>query len=132
MKEVTYWIAEDGTEFEDKCECEQYERQMILKEHKNDFVFYDFYQKPIPIEQATPDDICYILIKTPEAAECICDWFKKDDYYAPFETTIFEQAVGLWFFGECENYGNSGCWYKVEDEIERLQSLRNELVKEVI
>ena len=41
MKEVTYWIAEDGTEFEDKCECEQYERQMILKEHKNDFVFYN-------------------------------------------------------------------------------------------
>ena len=132
MKEVKYWIAEDGTEFEDKLECEHYERQMILKEHKNDFVFYDFYQKPIPIEQATPDDICYILIKTPEAVECVCDWFESDDCYAPFEGCNSEQAVGLWFFGECEDYGNSGCWYKVEDEIERLQSLRNEFIKEVI
>ena len=130
MKEVTYWIAEDGTEFEDKCECEQYERQMILKEHKNDFVFYDFYKKPIPIEQATPDDICYILIKTPEAVKCVCDWFESDDCYAPFESRNFEQAVGLWFFGECEGYGNSDGWCKVEDEIERLQSLRNEFIKE--
>ena len=43
MKEVKYWIAEDGTKFEDKQECEQYERQMILKEYENDFVFYDFF-----------------------------------------------------------------------------------------
>ena len=131
MKELKYWIAEDGTKFEDKQKCEQYEKQMILKEHKNDFVFYNFYQKPIPIEQATPESIYYILVKTPEAAECICDWFESNDYYAPFENRNFEQAVGLWFFVECEDYDNSGCWYDIEDEIERLQSLRNKLIKEV-
>ena len=128
MKEVKYWIAEDGTKFEDKQKCEQYERQMIFKEHKNDFVFYDYKQKPISIEQATPKDIYYILVKTPEAAECICDWFKNNDCYAPFESPVFEQAVGLWSFSE-DNYE---CWYKIEDEIERLQNLRNKLIKEVI
>ena len=130
MKEVKYWIAEDGTKFEDKWECEQYEKQMILKEHKDDFAFYDYYKKPIPIEQATPDDICYILIKTSEAAECVCNWFERDDCYAPFESDNLNNAVGLWFYGEIEGYGNPECWYKVEDEIERLQSLRNEFIKE--
>ena len=130
MKEVKYWIAEDGTEFEDKLECEHYERQMILEKHKNDFIFYDYHQKPIPIEQATTDNIYYILVKTPEAAECICGWFESDNCYSPFECPTFEQAVGLWFSGEVEDYGHSECWYKVEDEIERLQSLRKEFIKE--
>ena len=130
MKEVKYWLAEDNTMFDNEWDCRQYERQIKLKEHKNNFIFYDYQQKPIPIEQATTDNIYYILIKTPEAAECICDWYESDNCNSPFESYNFDNKVGLWFSGEVEDYGHSECWYKVEDEIERLQSLRKDFIKE--
>ena len=57
MQEVRYWLADDGTKFDDEWGCRQYERQIKLKEHKNNFIFYDYQQKPIPIEQATTDNI---------------------------------------------------------------------------
>lgn len=129
MQEVRYWLADDGTKFEEEWDCVQYERQIKLKECNNDFVFYDYHKRVIPIEEASTDRVCYILIKTP-AADYVGEWFESDSCDNPFEGCGFGNEVGLWFYGESEDYGRGDTWYRIETEIEKLQNLRNEFVTE--
>lgn len=130
MQEVRYWLADDGTKFEEEWDCVQYERQTKLKECNNDFVFYDYHKRVIPIEEASTDRVCYILIKTPAAADYVGEWFESDSCDNPFEGCGFGNEVGLWFYGENEDYGRGDTWYRIETEIEKLQNLRNEFVTE--
>ena len=47
-----------------------------------------------------------------------------------FEERGFGNEVGLWFYGENEDYYRTDTWHKVENEIEQLQKLKNELITE--
>lgn len=65
MKKVTRYIAEDGTQFEDECECELYEERLHIKEVFEPFSCYDgdgcFLDTDD--ENFNPDDVCYILVR---------------------------------------------------------------------
>ena len=39
MQEVRYWLANDGTKFDDEYDCIRYERKKKLENYKNDFIF---------------------------------------------------------------------------------------------
>jgi hypothetical protein len=125
MREVRYWVAEDGTQFEDEYECAQYEKGKKLEECKDDFVFYDYNRRLIPLERATTERVCVVVVKTPAAANYIGDWFENDGCHSPFDGCEFGHEVGTWVYGEVLDVGDE--WIKVEAEIERLQNFLAEL-----
>jgi hypothetical protein len=65
MEKMVYFIAEDGTQFEDEWECERYEERLHIKEVFESFSCYDGDGCPLDTddENFNPDDVCYILVK---------------------------------------------------------------------
>ena len=125
MKEVRYWLAEDNTMFDDEYDCIRYERQKKLENYKNDFVFYDEQKNIIFPEEANADQIFIVVIKTPDAAKYVGEWFKDDGCCSPFDGCEFGHEVGTWVYGDLLEMG--GEWVKLEAEIERLQNFLNEI-----
>ena len=124
MKEVCYYVADDGKKFDDRWECIAYERQKQLEECEDEFVFFDYYKRKLPIEYATAEKVCYIIIKTNRAAEVVGDWFNDDGCIDPFDG-FYEKCIGTWAYGEEIDKGDG--WFKLELEIEKLQTLYKEL-----
>lgn len=127
MKEVCYYVAEDGKRFNDRWDCIEYERQKQLEECKDEFVLLDYHKEKISLKDATTEKVCYIIIKTDRAAEVVGEWFSDDSCIDPFDG-IYKECVGTWVYGEEIDKGDG--WYKLELEIEQLQTLHNELNKE--
>lgn len=121
MKEIKYYLADDGTKFENEDECVQYESQQKLKEYINDFQFFDRNKNLIPIEEADENKVDIIVIKTSAAATYVGEWFEDRGCYNPFCGCEFGHEVGTWVYGDIIDSGDD--WFKIEAEIERLQSL---------
>ena len=127
MKEIRYWVAEDGTKFDDEYECETYEKTQNLQGHKKEFVFLDDKKNPIKIDMNTRvSNIEYIIIKSDEGAKAVGEWLDYEGYLNPFDG-VYEDCVGTWV------YGSTPCmtddWMKLELVIEQLQTLIKELNK---
>ena len=120
MKEVCYYVADDGKRFDDRWECIEYERRVNLEKHKNDFVFLNYRKEPIPIEEATTEDVVYIIVKTENCTEAIGDWFNSDGCEDPFDG-VYCECVGTWVYGDVLDRGDE--WLKLELEVEKLQTL---------
>ena len=71
MEEIRYYLAEDGTKFDDRWDCIAYERQKQLEECKDEFVFLNYHKEKLSLENATTENVCYIVIKTDRAAEAV-------------------------------------------------------------
>ena len=127
MKEIYYCLADDGTKFDDRWECLQYERQLVLKEWKDDFVFLDSNKKVIPIEKAKTGDVFYIIIKNKRCAPAIGGWFEEDGCYDPFDGMYDKTVEGTWVWGDIIDKGEE--YYLVEFEIEKLKTLIAEVNK---
>ena len=125
MQEVRYWLANDGTKFDDEYDCIRYERQKKLENYKNDFIFYDEQKNIIFPEEANADQISIIVIKTPDAAKCVGEWFEDDGCCNPFDGCEFGHEVGTWVWGDLLEMSDE--WVKLEAEIERLQNFLNEI-----
>lgn len=125
MKEIRYWLANDGTKFDDEYDCIRYERQKKLENCKDDFIFYDEQKNIIFPEEANADQIFIVVIKTPDAAKCVGEWFEDDGCYSPFDGCEIGHEVGTWVYGDLLEMG--GEWVKLEAEIERLQNFLNEI-----
>ena len=125
MKKVCYYVADDGTKFDDEYKCIRYERKKKLEKCKDEFVLYDEGKNIIFPEEANVEQICVIVIKTPLAAECVGEWFEDKGYYSPFCGCEFGYEVGTWVYGELVEMGDE--WVKLEAEIERLQNFLAEI-----
>ena len=119
MKEIHYYLAEDGTKFDDRWDCMRYERQKQLEECKDDFQFFDYDRRPIALEDATTENVYYIVVNTNRAAEVVGNWFTDDCCVDPFDG-FYEECIGTWVYKDDE-------WLKLELEIEKLQTLLNEI-----
>ena len=128
MQEICYYLADDGTKFDDRWECIEYERRKALEAHKDEFQFYDYHKEPIPVEKATPKDIVYIVVKSDNCTEAIGDWFDSDGCLDPFNGAYCE-CVGTWAYSDVIDKGGNDKWFKLEHEIEKLQTLINEINK---
>ena len=64
MKEIRYWVADDGTKFEYEYDCIQYERKKKIEEFKDDFILYDSHMDIIPFENADCGNISIKEIKS--------------------------------------------------------------------
>ena len=65
MERVMYFIAEDGTQFEDEFDCVRYEEKLRTKEVFEPFSCYDREGCPLDTdsENFNPYDVDYILVK---------------------------------------------------------------------
>lgn len=125
MKQVIYYEADDGRRFNDRWECIEYERRKVLEEHKDEFQFFNYHKKPIPIEEATTENVMYIVVKSENCAKAIGDWFNSDECVDPFDG-LYCECVGTWVYGSILNEGSDE-WLKLELEIEKLQTLIDEI-----
>ena len=127
MKEVLYYVADDGTRFDDRWDCLQYERRTILNEWKDDFVFLNRNKEIIPIEEARTEDVFYIIIKHRRCAPAIGGWFEEDGCLDPFDGMYDKTVEGTWVWGEIIDKDEE--YYLVEFEIEKLKTLIAEINK---
>lgn len=128
MQEICYYLADDGKKFDNRSECIEYERQVNLEKHKDEFVFLDYRKNVIPIEQATTEIVMYIIVKNAKCTEAIGEWFESDSCQNPFDGFHYE-VEGTWVYGDILNEGSDE-WLKLELEIEKLQTLHKELNRE--
>lgn len=124
MKEICYYVADDGKKFDDRWDCIAYERRVNLEKHKDEFQFFNYRKEPIPIEEATTEDVTYIVVKSEECATAVGEWFESDGCEDPFEG-VYCECVGTWVYGEAIDRGDE--WLKLELEIEQMQSLIAEI-----
>ena len=127
MKEICYYVADDGKKFDDRWECIEYERRVNLEKHKDDFVFLNYRKEPIPTEEATTEDVTYIVVKSESCTEAIGNWFNSDGCEDPFDG-VYCECVGTWVYGEAID--RDGEWLKLELEIEKLKTLIAEINQE--
>ena len=98
MVEVTYWIADDGTQFEDKDQCAQYENGLMWQKVKNDIEMWDS-------DFEIVDDFCdasFIKVKTMEAARWLNDYGEQAGIYTPY--TYHEVLPGFYFYDNGDYY----------------------------
>lgn len=127
MKEVRYFEANDGKRFESKRECVEYENRTTMAQYKDDFKIFNCHRQEMDIndENTTQDDVFYIIVKTPAAADVIGEWFEYYGAYNPFEDCgNVRNAVGTWAYDD--DYHTEG-WYKVEKKLDELQSILADL-----
>lgn len=130
MKEVRYFEANDGKRFESERECVEYEHRTTMTQYKGDFKIFNCHRQEMDIndENTTQDDVFYIIIKTPAAADVIGDWFEYYGADNPFEECGgWRNAVGTWAYND--DYHSEG-WYKVETKLDELQTILTDLKSE--
>lgn len=127
MKEIHYYLANDGKKFDEEWDCIEYETQKALETHKDEFQFFNYCKEPIPIEKAIPDEVVYIIVKSDSGAEAIGNWFDHQGLLNPFDC-VYCECVGTWVYGDIIDRGHK--WLKLELEIQRLQNIVNEINKE--
>ena len=123
MEKVMYFIAEDGKQFEDAWECEQYEEKLHIK---NTFEPFSCYDKEgcflnTDDEDFNPEDVYYILVKE-------CNY--EDGSYMELDSFIFEGLLpyigntfkntdtALIYFDNCSN-----TWRNWHEEFNKLNAM---------
>ena len=124
MREICYYLADDGKKFDNRWECIEYERRKALEAHRDEFQFFNYRKEQISVEDATIEDIMYIVVKTESCTAVIGDWFNSDGCLNPFNG-VYGECVGTWVYGDVINKGDG--WFKLEFEIEKLQTLIDEV-----
>ena len=122
MKEVTKYIADDGTEFNTEWECLRYEDKWKLSCYYNDFKLFDEGKFHLFFENAEPCEVYYITVKNPCAVEALSKWFDNCGELNPFEFIEPKEAVGTWVYTDSDRG-----WIKIENEIAKLEETIAEL-----
>lgn len=123
MEKVMYFIAEDGKQFEDEYECEQYEEELHIKQVFEPFSCYDRNGCLLDInsENFDPDDVYYILVK--EADYENGNYMKLDDFAFDGELPALGNTFNdvdttvIYYNRDSETWGN---WY---EEFYRLSEM---------
>lgn len=131
MREVTYWEADDGTEFDDEWDCRHYEWMQTVGE-PTFFLLDDKLNLLDAKNVRNYEDAWYIYIPTLDAVkqlkqiwdgefiDALSPWFIWKD-----ETDI---ELGLWVYDE--DIHESG-WYHLGKYIEEKTALANECLLKI-
>lgn len=116
MEHIEYFLANDGTRFDDEEECLDYEFRQMLFPLKNDLQFFNSKQEPITSADYL-DRICYIIVKTDKALKTM---YKIFDYYGIISDNIDRPSVYRYDFDRMK-------WRNVLAEMNALQSILTNL-----
>ena len=125
MKEIRYYEANDGTQFEHESDCREYELAQELLKNEKDFKIYNYNQEKLSfvsngILQA-PDLVFYIEVKTEKAVCALIEWFEWFDVRCPFECRYPNHCIGHWMYDENRRYED--CWVRIEEVHDRIHSI---------
>ncbi len=118
------FIADDGTEFDNKAECLEYEFDKGIQ-YAGQIFLYDENFNPVSPFRVSPDYVYYANILTLEASE----WFEKwcDDYgsTSPWEEHTSKESVenrtGLFIYDADKE------WICFETEMKRLRAIADKI-----
>lgn len=130
MKEVTYYLADDGKQFEDEYDCKAYEFGLNVQKKKKEFVLLDEAKRPLnPIDPDSYENVWYIFLKNWESAEALCEIWGNDviDVWCPNFLNHSHVDPGLY---TREEYDNDE-WYHVGDRIKEMEEMADEAMFEV-
>ena len=127
MTEVTKYIADDGTEFDDEYDCLEYEFGQNVKDGEwtlldNKFRILD------NAERKSYEDCWYIFLPTGKVAEALMNAWDEDmiGNYTPRFLREYDFDSGLWAWDESEDD-----WYHVGDRISKYQALADRVMAEI-
>ena len=120
MKEVHYWVANDGKEFEDEDECRLHELEGDLLKVEDLFCFYGSEKIPIALDGLNAEDVWYIRVDDEKVIKPIEEWFEVQGCNSPFyEQTARETFCGIWAYKDTGR--GRGAWVNLVWELADLQ-----------
>lgn len=122
MTEITKYVADDGTEFDDEWDCKHYEWQQTFGNGVK-FQMLDYAQDKLdPTSTQSYEDACFLFFPDHEAVlQCQEVWdCDMVDVYAPGFLTRRHTAVdcGLWVYDD-----TTEDWYHLGQRIDELHKL---------
>ena len=127
MTEVTKYIADDGTEFDDEYDCLEYEFEQNVKDGEwtlldNRFRILD------NAERRSYEDCWYIYLPTSKVAEALMNAWDEDmiGNYTPRFLREHDFDSGLWAWDE-----NEDDWYHMGYRINKYQALADRVMAEI-
>ena len=127
MTEVTKYIADDGTEFDDEYDCLEYEFEQNVKD--GEWTLLDNKLKVLHNDQRRSYEDCwYIFLPTRKSAEALMNAWDEDmiGCYTPRFLREYDFNPGLWAWDEGEDD-----WYHVGDRISKYQALADQVMAEI-
>jgi len=130
MREITKYEADDGTLFEDECDCLEYEWGQKMENDSHLFTLLS--EKRIVLDNSTPssyDDCYFIYLKNSKSAKALSRIWDGDiigSYCPDFLGGWNDAKPGLWAFDE-----DADEWYHVGERIANLQDMANECMEAV-
>ena len=120
MEEVTYWRADDGTEFDDEEECRVYEFGITVKRMEGKVFLLDRQKRPLDLtDYSSYSDAWYIYLVNSKSAGLLFDCWPEFDNYFPSE--LHRAEAGLWAYDDRDD-----CWYHLGQRITEFQDEADE------
>lgn len=119
MIKRVYYIADDGTTFEDEDECYKYERDLVLKKCERDIHMWDCNFQPISItDPQALDKVFYLTCDTVDAVDIMSDWFEDMHCSSPFNGCIdYSYATSRHY------YYQDNKWHEADELIEKVRKM---------
>ena len=127
MKIITTYIAEDGTSFEDKYACEEYEFNLKRKNIGNYLRLYDANYRRINLSNPNEFDRTYYICWDNQEALDFLDELWMENYNKSICKEIGETLydVGKYYYIEEAGYRGWISLQEFTEDIERLQAIRD-------
>lgn len=123
MKIITTYVAEDGTAFEDKDACEEYEFNIKNQNIGNYLRLYDDNGNRVPIVDGNFDKIYFICWDNQDALD-----FLDELWMANYNKSICKEIgetlydIGKYYYSD---EVHSGRWVSLEEMIEDVKRRKN-------
>ena len=104
MKTVCYYVADDGTKFEEESECFNYEFKQKVKDviGKDFRLFNDELEEIIDCTFESIHNACAIQVLTIEGANFLVEWAEENIDDIPFDAqdveSMDEDLLGTWAY----------------------------------
>lgn len=116
MKEITKFIADDGTEFDNEYECVEYENKQLLKNYQNQILVLNDDRKQITdFYNYDGNDFYYLYFKGEGAYLAFKQKFEDAHMSMPWNNNAYSYVVELedainvlWYWGEDDT------WHTIE------------------
>lgn len=122
MTEITKYVADDGTEFDDEWDCQHYEWEQGTKDSK--YVLLNFkYEKLSNSEASSYDDCAFIFIPTAESAWDLLNNWDTDlinldcPHFLPYRASDTVHT-GLWAWDEDKER-----WFHLGEKLSELTKM---------
>jgi len=126
MTEKTWYIAQDGAEFETKEECEQYERRY---EKGKSIIFFDEKSNNLWDEEdwyKKFEDTFYMFICNAEDAKDFFHFFGNEmGAHVPDDDLLVENTIVAY---DDDDYD----WYNLTEKIEKLSKAERKIMSQII